>query len=77
MAPPARGRVDGGLSPTRCRRRRQGATVRARVQALDWCNQVGTATATVNIDTTKPGTETLGNVEREEGQHGQAPVPRQ
>jgi hypothetical protein len=37
------------------------------VQALDWCNRVGTASATVNIDTTKPDTETLGNVSVRKG----------
>jgi hypothetical protein len=31
------------------------------VQALDWCNRIGTASATVNIDTTKPETEALNN----------------
>jgi hypothetical protein len=37
------------------------------VQALDWCNKVGTAQATVNIDTTEPGTEALGNVSVKKG----------
>jgi hypothetical protein len=39
----------------------QGA-VTVNVQALDWCNKTGTAQATVNIDTTKPETETQGGV---------------
>lgn len=39
----------------------QGA-VTVSVQALDWCNKIGTAQATVNIDTTKPETETQGDV---------------
>ena len=39
----------------------QGA-VTVSVQALDWCNKTGTAQATVNIDTTKPETETQGDV---------------
>ncbi len=44
----------------------QGA-VTVNVQALDWCNRAGTATATVYIDTTEPGTETLGNVTVKKG----------
>jgi hypothetical protein len=44
----------------------QGA-VTVSVQALDWCNQAGAAGATVNIDTTKPGTQTLGNVSVKKG----------
>ena len=36
----------------------QGA-VTVNVQALDWCNTVGTASATVNIDATQPRTRTL------------------
>jgi hypothetical protein len=32
------------------------------VQALDWCNRVGTASVTVNIDTTKPATDALNAV---------------
>ena len=39
----------------------QGAIV-VSVQALDWCNRVGTASATVNIDTTKPATDALNAV---------------
>ena len=39
----------------------QGA-VTVSVQALDWCNKTGTAQATVNIDTTRPKTETQGDV---------------
>ena len=31
----------------------QGA-IQVNVQALDWCNKVGTASATVYIDTTNP-----------------------
>jgi hypothetical protein len=38
----------------------QGA-ITVNVQALDWCNKVGTASATVYIDTTKPATRTLDN----------------
>ncbi len=38
----------------------QGA-VPVNVQALDWCNKVGTANATVNIDTTEPETEALND----------------
>ncbi len=44
----------------------QGA-VQVSVQALDWCNKVGTAQATVKIDTTKPETEALGNVSVKKG----------
>lgn len=38
----------------------QGA-IQVSVQALDWCNKVGTAQATVYIDTTQPETETLND----------------
>lgn len=38
------------------------------VQAFDWCNRVGTAQVTVKIDTTRPGTQTLGNVTIKKGQ---------
>jgi hypothetical protein len=38
----------------------QGA-ITVDVQALDWCNKAGTASATVYIDTTQPRTQTLGN----------------
>ena len=31
-------------------------------QVFDWCNRVGTASATVRIDTTKPGTDALNAV---------------
>ena len=31
-------------------------------RAFDWCNRVGTASATVNVDTTKPGTDALNAV---------------
>jgi hypothetical protein len=44
----------------------QGA-VTVSVQALDWCNKVGAAGATVNIDTTQPGTQTLGNATVKKG----------
>ncbi|MCU0972042.1 MAG: hypothetical protein MUF57_09745 [Gammaproteobacteria bacterium] len=44
----------------------QGAVI-VSVQALDWCNKVGSAQATVNIDTTKPQTKTLGNVSVKRG----------
>jgi hypothetical protein len=37
------------------------------VQALDWCNAAGTASATVNIDTTKPGTKTHGDATVKKG----------
>ena len=37
------------------------------VQAFDWCNHVGTAQVTVKIDTTRPGTQTLGNVTVKKG----------
>jgi hypothetical protein len=60
MAPPGVGAWTDGASytvPTSS----QGS-IAVSVQALDWCNKVGTASATVNIDTTKPGTETQGNV---------------
>jgi len=39
----------------------QGA-IAVSAQALDWCNRVGSAGATVNIDTTQPETAALGNV---------------
>jgi len=39
----------------------QGA-ITVNAQALDWCNKVGTASATVNIDTTKPTTAALNDV---------------
>ena len=38
----------------------QGA-ITVSAQALDWCNKVGSATATVYIDTTQPRTRTLSN----------------
>ncbi len=60
MAPPVVGAWTDGASytvPTSS----QGS-IAVSVQALDWCNKVGTASATVNIDTTKPGTETQGSV---------------
>ena len=44
----------------------QGA-ITVSAQALDWCNRVGTASATVNIDTTKPETAALGNVSVKKG----------
>ena len=44
----------------------QGA-ITVSAQALDWCNRVGTASATVNIDTTKPGTAALGTVSVKKG----------
>jgi len=44
----------------------QGA-VTVNVQALDWCNKVGTAQATVSIDTTQPGTEALKDVSVKKG----------
>jgi hypothetical protein len=44
----------------------QGA-IAVSAQALDWCNRVGTASATVNIDTTKPETAALGNVSVKKG----------
>ena len=36
-------------------------------QAVDWCNQTGSATVTVHIDTSKPGTQTLGDVTVKKG----------
>ena len=44
----------------------QGA-IAVSVQALDWCNRVGTASATVNIDTTKPTTDALNAVSVKKG----------
>ena len=57
MAPPAVPAWTDGTSytvPTTT----QGA-IAVSAQALDWCNKVGTATATVYIDTTQPRTRTL------------------
>jgi hypothetical protein len=65
MAPPTVGSWTDGTSytvPTSA----QGA-ITVSVQALDWCNKVGTASATVNIDTTKPKTKTLGSVSVKKG----------
>ena len=42
-------------------------TITVNAQALDWCNRVGTAVATINIDTTKPETAALGNVSVKRG----------
>jgi hypothetical protein len=42
-------------------------SIAVNVQALDWCNRVGTAGATVNIDTTQPETAALGNVSVRKG----------
>ena len=36
-------------------------------QALDWCNKAGSASITVHIDTSKPGTQTLGSVTVKKG----------
>ena len=44
----------------------QGA-ISVSVQALDWCNKVGTASATVNIDTTQPKTATHGGETVQQG----------
>ena len=44
----------------------QGA-ITVSVQALDWCNRVGTASATVNIDTTQPTTDALNAVSVKKG----------
>ena len=44
----------------------QGAII-VSAQALDWCNRVGAASVTVNIDTTKPETAALGNVSVKKG----------
>ena len=38
------------------------------VQAFDWCDRIGTAQVTVKIDTTRPRTQTLGNVTVKTGQ---------
>ena len=37
-------------------------TISVSVQAADWCNRIGTATATVKIDTTRPATDALNAV---------------
>ena len=39
----------------------QGSVI-VEAQALDWCNRVGTTSATVNIDTTQPTTDALNAV---------------
>jgi hypothetical protein len=44
----------------------QGAIV-VDVQALDWCDHVGTASVTVDIDTTRPQTEALNAVSVKKG----------
>lgn len=44
----------------------QGAIV-VDARAYDWCNRVGSATVTVNIDTTRPGTEALRDVRVKKG----------
>ncbi len=44
----------------------QGA-ITVNAQAFDWCNRVGAASATINIDTTKPETTALGNVSVKRG----------
>jgi hypothetical protein len=44
----------------------QGA-IAVSAQATDWCNRVGTASATVNIDTTKPTTDALNAVSVKKG----------
>ncbi|MCX6362972.1 MAG: IPT/TIG domain-containing protein [Actinobacteria bacterium] len=44
----------------------QGA-ITVNAQALDWCNRVGSASATVYIDITKPETTALGNVSVKKG----------
>ena len=44
----------------------QGA-ITVSVQALDWCNRVGTASATVKIDTTQPTTDALNAVSVKKG----------
>jgi hypothetical protein len=46
----------------------QGA-IAVSAQALDWCNRVGTASATVNIDTTKPDTDALNAVSVKKGKN--------
>lgn len=65
MAPPAVSTWADGTSftvPTSS----QGS-IQVSVQALDWCNKVGTASATVNIDTTQPRTRTLGSATVKKG----------
>ncbi len=65
MAPPAVSTWTDGTSftvPTSS----QGS-IQVSVQALDWCNKVGTASATVNIDTTQPRTRTLGSATVKKG----------
>ncbi len=44
----------------------QGA-ITVSAQALDWCNRVGTAGATIHIDTTKPATNALNAVSVKKG----------
>ena len=44
----------------------QGA-IGVSARALDWCNRVGTAIATVNIDTTRPGTDARNAVSVKKG----------
>lgn len=59
MAPPAVGSWTDGASYT-VPASAQGTTT-VSVQALDWCGRAGGATVAVNIDTTRPETEALGN----------------
>lgn len=65
MAPPGVSTWTDGTSytvPTTS----QGA-ITVSVQAYDWCNKVGTATATVKIDATQPGTRTRGDATVKKG----------
>ena len=59
MAPPGVPSWTDGTSYTVPTTTQGAITVSA--QALDWCNKVGSATATVYIDTTQPRTRTLDN----------------
>jgi len=59
MAPPAVPSWTDGSAYTVPTTTQGAVTVSA--QALDWCNKVGSATATVYIDTTQPRTRTLGS----------------
>jgi hypothetical protein len=59
MAPPAVSAWTSGTTyvvPTST----QGA-ITVSVRGIDWCDRIGTASATVHIDTTRPETATLGN----------------
>lgn len=65
MAPPAVAAWTNGSAYTVPVTTQGSVTVSA--QALDWCNQAGSVSLTVGIDTTAPGTKTLGNVAAKKG----------